>query len=162
MNLPGDDPDRTELLGTRAADAAGADAVVLFNRFLQPTIDVQDQAIVNEMVLSHEHELRLPLRWIALLYGRTKLDLVMNTGVVNGQDALKGLLAGATAVQVASTLFRNGLPYLSTMLLDIQNWMGENGYESLDQFRGAVSQQNVNDPFGFERAQYMELLLSQQ
>src|SRR5690606_39291747 len=67
-------------------------------------IDVQDQAIVNEMVLSHEHELRLPLRWIALLYGRTKLDLVMNTGVVNGQDALKGLLAGATAVQVASTL----------------------------------------------------------
>jgi len=143
-------------------EAAGADAVVLFNRFLQPTIDEQDQAIVNEMVLSHEHELRLPLRWIALLYGRTKLDLVMNTGVVNGQDALKGLLAGATAVQVASTLFRNGLPYLSTMLLDIQNWMGENGYESLDQFRGAVSQQNVNDPFGFERAQYMELLLSQQ
>lgn len=143
-------------------EAAGAGAVVLFNRFLQPTIDIQDQTIVNEMSLSTAQEMRLPLRWIALLYGRTNLDLVMNTGVANGEDLIKALLAGASAVQVASALFRNGLPYISTMLMDMQNWMSENGFASLNDFRGTISQQNVKDPFGFERAQYMELLLGQQ
>ncbi len=143
-------------------EAAGADAVVLFNRFLQPTIDIQEQGIVNEMVYSTPQELKLPLRWVALLYGRTNLDLILNTGVHTGEDMVKALLAGAKAVQVASTLFINGLPYISTMLLDLQNWMGEHGYSSLDEFRGAVSQQSVRDPFGFERAQYMQLLLAQE
>src|SRR5690606_11349191 len=119
-------------------EAAGAEAVVLFNRFLQPTIDIQDKAIVNEMALSHEYELKLPLRWIALLYGRTKLDLVLNTGVASGADVIKGLLAGASAVQIASALFRNGLPYLSTLQLEIESWMEENGYDTIDEFRGTV------------------------
>ncbi len=139
----------------------GVAGVVMFNRFLQPDIDPDTESLVNEMVLSHNLEMKLPLRWTAILYGRTKLDLALNTGVHTGRDVVKGLLAGATIVQVAATLIRNGIPYLSTILLDLQNWMDEKGYESIDDFRGNVSQKNTKDPFAFERAQYMHLLTSQ-
>ncbi len=140
----------------------GVEAVVLFNRFLQPDIDPELETLVNEMVLSNPIEMKVPLRWIALLYGRTKLDLALNTGVHTGRDVVKGLLAGATVVQVASTLLENGIPYLSTMLLDIQNWMDEKGYDSVDDFRGKLSQKKVDDPFAFERSQYVKLLSSAQ
>lgn len=146
----------------REIEKRGAKAVVLFNRFLQPDIDIDEETLVNDMVLSSPREMKVPLRWVALLYGRTKLDLALNTGVHSGRDIVKAILAGASVVQVASTLLENGLPYLSTMLLDLENWMEEKGYESLDEFRGKVSQQNVVDPFGFERAQYMKLLMAQQ
>jgi dihydroorotate dehydrogenase (fumarate) len=138
----------------------GAGAVVLFNRFLQPDIDPDTETLVNEMVFSNPAELRVPLRWAALLYGRTRLDLAVNTGVHTGRDAIKALLAGATGVQGAATLLQNGIPYLSPMLLDIQNWMDERGYKSLDDFRGKVSQKHCDDPFAFERAQYVKLLSS--
>jgi dihydroorotate dehydrogenase (fumarate) len=138
----------------------GVKAVVIFNRFLQPDIDPDTETLYNEMVLSTSSEMKLPLRWAALLYGRTGLDIAVNTGVHTGRDAVKALLAGANIVQVASTLLQNGIPYLSTMLLDIQNWMEEKGYESLDDFRGNVSQKSCDDPFGFERAQYIKLLSS--
>lgn len=136
----------------------GVNAVVLFNRFLQPDIDPDTETLVNEMVLSTPSELRLPLRWAAILYGRTKLDIAVNTGVHTGRDVVKALLAGADVVQVASTLLQNGIPYLSTMQLDLQNWMEEKGYASLDEFRGKLSQQKCDDPFAFERAQYVKLL----
>jgi dihydroorotate dehydrogenase (fumarate) len=139
----------------------GVEGVVLFNRFLQPDIDPDTETLVNEMVLSNPLEMRLPLRWVALLYGRTRLDLALNTGAHTGRDAVKALLAGATVVQMASTLLNNGIPYLSTMLLDIQNWMDEKGYESVAEFRGKVSQKNCDDPFAFERSQYVKLLTSQ-
>lgn len=138
----------------------GVNGVVMFNRFLQPDIDPDTESLVNEMVLSNANELRVPLRWAALLYGRTKLDLAVNTGVHTGRDVVKAMLAGATVVQVASTLLRNGIPYLSTMLMDMQNWMEEKGYDSVEDFRGNVSQKKVDDPFGFERAQYVKLLSS--
>ena len=140
----------------------GAKAVVMFNRFLQPDIDVDEEALVNDMVLSTPQEMKVPLRWVALLYGRTKLDLALNTGVHSGRDVVKALLAGAAAIQTASALFQNGLPYVSTMLMELQGWMEEKDYEKLDDFRGKVSQKNVDDPFGFERAQYMKLLMAQQ
>lgn len=140
----------------------GADAVVMFNRFLQPDIDIDEETLVNEMVLSTAQEMRVPLRWIALLYGRTKLDLILNTGVHSGRDAIKAILAGATAVQSASALIQNGLPYISTMVMQMQSWMEEKGYEKLSDFRGKLSQQKIDDPFGFERAQYMKLLMKQQ
>jgi len=143
-------------------DKRGADAVVMFNRFLQPDIDVDDETLTNEMVLSAPLEIKAPLRWVALLYGRVDLDLVLNTGVHSGKDAVKAILAGATAIQTASALLNNGLPYISTMLLDMQGWMEEKGYTTLDEFRGKLSQRNITDPFGFERAQYMKLLMSQQ
>ena len=146
----------------RELERRGAKAVVMFNRFLQPDIDVDDEAITNEMAYSTPQEMKVPLRWVALLYGRTGLDLALNTGVHSGRDIAKALLAGASVVQVASACLQNGLPYISTMLLDLQGWMEEKGYESLDDFRGKVSQKNVPDAFGFERAQYMQLLMSQQ
>lgn len=139
-------------------EARGVNAVVVFNRFLQPDIDPETESLVNEMVLSTPTELRLPLRWAALLYGRTGLDIAVNTGVHTGRDAIKALLAGANVVQVAATLLKNGIPYLSTMQLDMQNWMAEKGYESVADFRGKLSQQKCDDPFAFERAQYVKLL----
>ena len=143
-------------------EEAGANAVVMFNRFLQPDIDLESETIVNDMRWSDPSELKMPLRWVALLYGRTNLDMALNTGVHTGQDIAKAVLAGANAVQVASTLFINGLPYISTMLMDLQNWMDDKGYDSIADMKGKVSQQNTPDPFGFERAQYMQLLMSQQ
>lgn len=140
----------------------GAAAVVMFNRFLQPDIDIDQETLVNEMVYSTSQEMRVPLRWVALLYGRTKLDLALNTGVHSGRDAIKAILAGAAAVQTASALLQNGLPYLSTMLLQMESWMDEKGYKKLSDFRGKLSQQKIDDPFGFERAQYMKLLMQQQ
>jgi len=146
----------------RELEKRGAKAVVLFNRFLQPDIDIDEEAITNSMVYSTPLEMKVPLRWVALLYGRTGLDLALNTGVHSGRDVAKAVLAGASVVQVASACLKNGLPYISTMLLELQGWMDEKGYASLDEFRGKVSQKNVPNAFGFERAQYMQLLMSQQ
>lgn len=142
----------------KALETRGVNAVVLFNRFLQPDIDPETETLVNEMALSSPAELRVPLRWAALLYGRTDLDVAVNTGVHTGRDAIKALLAGASAVQVASTLLQNGIPYLSTMQLAMQNWMTEKGYDNVADFRGKLSQQKCDDPFAFERAQYVKLL----
>ncbi len=142
-------------------DKRGADAVVLFNRFLQPDIDLATESLKQEMVYSSDEELKLPLRWVALLYGRVKADLALNTGVHSGLDAAKALLAGAQIVQVASALLENGIPYLSTMLRELEGWMEAQGYEKLDDFRGKLSQKKVDDPFAFERAQYVKLLMSQ-
>jgi dihydroorotate dehydrogenase (fumarate) len=143
-------------------EKCGAKAVVMFNRFLQPDIDVDEEALVNDMVLSTPQEMKVPLRWVALLYGRTTMDLALNTGVHSGRDVVKALLAGASAIQTASALIQNGLPYISTMLMELQSWMEEKDYTKLADFRGKVSQKNVDDPFGFERAQYMKLLMAQQ
>ena len=142
-------------------DARGADAVVLFNRFLQPDIDLNSESLTQEMVYSSNEELKLPLRWVALLYGRVKADLALNTGVHSGLDAAKAFLAGAQIVQVASAFLKNGIPYLSTMLRELDGWMDAQDYAQLDDFRGKMSQKNVDDPFAFERAQYVNLLMSQ-
>jgi dihydroorotate dehydrogenase (fumarate) len=142
-------------------DKRGADAVILFNRFLQPDIDIKTESLKQEMVYSSNEEMKLSLRWVALLYGRVKADLALNTGVHSGMDAAKALLAGAQIVQVASALLENGIPYLSTMLRELEGWMEARGYEQLDDFRGKMSQKNVDDPFAFERAQYVKLLMSQ-
>ncbi len=142
-------------------DKRGVRGLVLFNRFLQPDIDTQNETLINEMIFSSSAELRLPLRWVALLYKRIKADLALNTGVHYGVDAAKAFLAGASVVQTASALLQNGTPYLSTMLRELEGWMDEYGYKNLDDFRGKLSQSEVDDPFAFERAQYVKLLLGQ-
>lgn len=142
-------------------DKRRIDSLVLFNRFLQPTIEVETESLHNEMVYSSSQELKLPLRWIALLFGRVQADLAITTGVHSGQDAIRALLAGAKVIQVASVILKHGIPYISTILRDIEAWMAEKGYETLEDFRGKVSQKNCDDPFAFERAQYVRLLLSQ-
>lgn len=136
-------------------------ALVLFNRFLQPTIDAENESLYSELTYSTPEELKVPLRWAAILYGRVKTDLALTTGVQTGQDVAKALLAGATVVQVAGTLYKNGIPYISTLLQDLETWMLSRGYQSLKDFRGKLSQQNCADPAAFERAQYIRLILSQ-
>ena len=142
-------------------DERKADGLVLFNRFLQPEINAADESLVSEMSYSAPEQMRLPLRWVALLYGRIKADLAMNTGVHSGVDVAKALLGGAQVVQVASALLKNGIPYLSTMLRELESWMDEHGYEALEDFRGKLSQKETDDPLAYERAQYVKLLMSQ-
>jgi dihydroorotate dehydrogenase (fumarate) len=141
--------------------AIGADALVLFNRFLQPDIDPETEGVLSEMTYSSPDEMKLPLRWVALLHGRIDTDLALNTGVHSGKDVVKALLAGATVTQSASALLENGIPYLSTMLRELEGWMEEHGYENVDDFRGKLSQKQVDDPYAFERSQYVKLLMEQ-
>lgn len=137
------------------------DALVMFNRFLQPDIDPETEELTSEMVYSSPDEIKLPLRWVALLYGRVDADLALNTGVHSGLDVAKAILAGATVVQTASALLKNGIPYLSTMLRELEGWMETKNYDTLADVRGKMSQKEVDDPFAFERAQYVKLLLAQ-
>lgn len=142
--------------------ARGVKGVVLFNRFLQPDIDPSTETLKSEMVLSSTEEMKVPMRYIALLYGRIECDLAITSGVQSGLDVAKALLAGASIIQTASALLKNGIPYLSTMLRELEGWMEERGYRSLDDFRGKLSQREADDPFAFERAQYVKLLMSQE
>jgi dihydroorotate dehydrogenase (fumarate) len=142
-------------------DRRGVNALVLFNRFLQPDIDPDSESLRSEMVLSTPAELKLPLRWAALLHGRVRADLALTGGVHSGRDTAKALLAGATVVQVASALLQNGVPYLSTMLRELEGWMEEHGHARLEDFRGKLSQKQAEDPSLLERAQYVNLLLAQ-
>lgn len=155
-------PFYTSLMNVAAGiEKSGAAGLVLFNRFLQPDIDPVEEKVVNRMVFSHPHESLLPLRWVALMSRAMDLDLAHNTGIHSGEDAARALLAGAKVVQVASVLLREGIPFLSTMLRDLEAWMDERSYGSLDDFRGKLSAEEVEDPFAFERAQYVKLLLGQ-
>jgi len=142
-------------------DLLGVSALVLFNRFLQPDIDPETESFTQEMVYSTPQEMKLPLRWVGLLYGRIQADLALSTGVHSGRDTAKAILAGAQVVQVASALLENGIPYLSTMLRGLEAWMEEHEYADLHAFRGKMSQKNVDNPFTFERAQYVKLLADQ-
>jgi dihydroorotate dehydrogenase (fumarate) len=142
-------------------DQRGAQAVVLFNRFLQPDIDPKTQTLTSELVYSSPEEMKLPLRWVALLYGRVKTDLALNTGVHSGLDAARAVLAGAQIVQTASALHQQGVPYLSTMIRELEGWMEEHDLENLEDFRGKMSQKETDDPLAFERAQYVKFLLAQ-
>lgn len=139
----------------------GAKGVVMFNRFLQPDIRMDDLALVNEMTLSNGDENRLPLRWTAILYDRVTTDLCLNTGVHTGKDVLKAILAGAQTVQVASALLTHGIQYIETMHNDMEKWMAAKDYANINDIRGKLSQKNCDDPEAFERAQYMRLIMNQ-
>jgi dihydroorotate dehydrogenase (fumarate) len=141
-------------------DQAGADALVLFNRFYQPDIDLEKLEVTPNLVLSTTQEMRLPLRWIAVLYGRLKASLAATTGVASGQDVIKLVMAGADATQVCSVLLRKGVGELRVMLNDMKAWMDAHEYESVDQMKGSMSQKAVADPAAFERANYMKTLNS--
>jgi len=142
-------------------DATGVNAFVLFNRFLQPDISLEKLSLKNDMSLSAPGEMLLPLRWIAILHGRVKADLAASTGVYDASSVVKMILAGATVVQLAATLVKNGIPYLAKMREGLEDWMDKRGYGGLDDFRGTLSQRVIRDPGAFERAQYVHLILSQ-
>jgi dihydroorotate dehydrogenase (fumarate) len=141
-------------------DEAGADALVLFNRFYQPDIDLQNLEVVPNILLSTPMAMRLPLRWIAILYGRVKADLAATSGVHRATDALKMLMAGAAVTTLASALLRHGIKHLATVESEMRQWMEEHEYESVAQMRGSMSQRNCPDPSSFERAQYMKAISS--
>jgi dihydroorotate dehydrogenase (fumarate) len=138
----------------------GADGLVLFNRFYQPDLDLASLSVVPNLVLSSRHELRLPLRWIAMLHGRVPTDLALTSGVHSHEDVLKGLMAGAKVTMLASELLRNGIGRIGEIVRDLERWLEEHEYESVAQMQGSMSQQNVADPGAFERANYMKVLQS--
>jgi dihydroorotate dehydrogenase (fumarate) len=136
----------------------GADGLVLFNRFYQPDLDLDNLEVVPNLVLSSSAELRLPLRWIAILYGRVAADLALTTGVHTATDVLKGVAAGAKVTMLASELLQSGIDRLSTILAEITDWLEFNEYQSLAQLQGSLSQINVGAPAAFERANYMRVV----
>lgn len=135
-------------------DDAGADALVLFNRFYQPDIDLETLEIIPNVLLSTPAALRLPLRWIAIMYGQLQADLAATSGVHSGSDAIKVIMAGATVAMMTSALLRHGIDHLRVVENNVIEWMQEHDYESVDQMRGSMSQKHSEDPSAFERAQY--------
>jgi dihydroorotate dehydrogenase (fumarate) len=142
-------------------DGLGVDGLVLFNRFLQPDLSLERLAAVPSMTLSQPAEALLPLRWIAILHGRVKAHLAASTGIHDGAGALKQLLAGAQVVQLASALVKHGIPHLGKVVAEIDEWLDRRGAAGPDAVRGMLSQQRIQDPSAFERAQYVHLILSQ-
>jgi len=132
------------------------DGLVLFNRFFRFDIDIESMQILPINIFSCPEEISLPLRWISLLSGEVKCDLSASTGVHEGSDVIKALLAGAACVQVASTIYKNGPGHIAKMLGHIQDWMKRHSYESTDNFRGKMNQARVKDPQQMERAHFMK------
>ena len=142
----------------RRMTAVGASGLVLFNRFVQPDIMLEELEVAPHLVLSTSDELRLALRWIAILYGQVKASFAATGGAHTSDDVLKVLLAGADCVMIASSLLKNGPAHVRTLLSGIESWMGEREYESVQQLKGSLSQRACPDPAAFERANYMKAL----
>lgn len=140
-------------------DQAGVDGFVLFNRLFQPEIDLNTEEHIIHFPLSDEEDNKLPLRFAGLLYGTISASICSNTGLYSGNDVVKMLLAGADCVQVVGSLYKNKIGHLSTMLAELEKWMAAKNYKSLKDFRGKLSNKNINDPFVYKRAQYVDLLL---
>lgn len=137
---------------------AGADALVLFNRFYQPDFDINELVIKTDLHYSESSEIRLPLLWIALLYGKVDLSLAATTGVQSAIEVIKYILAGADVVMTASSLYKNGIPYLKTMNKELQDWMYMMGFDNIAAFKGSMSQQHIADPTAYERSNYIKIL----
>lgn len=141
---------------------AGANGLVLFNRFYQPDIDIEVLEVQPNVLLSTPQAMRLPLRWIAILYGRIATDLAATSGIHKAPDVLKMLMAGANITMLVSVLLRHGIEHLSEIERGMRQWMEEHEYESVQQLRGSMSQRNCPDSSAFERVQYMKAIQSYQ
>jgi dihydroorotate dehydrogenase (fumarate) len=139
-------------------EAAGANGLVLFNRFYQPDIDLEALEVVPNVLLSTPQALRLPLRWIGILSGRMGISLAATSGIHSAADVLKLIMAGADVTMMCSALFANGIGHLSKVLDDMTQWMEEHEYESITQMKGSMSQRSSANPAAFERANYMKAL----
>ncbi len=138
--------------------AAGANGLVLFNRFYQPDFDINDLKVLSNLNYSDSNEIRLPLLWIALLYGKVSASIAATTGIQSSVEVIKYLLAGADVTMTASSLYKNGIVYLKTLNKDLEDWMHMMGFDSLEAFRGSMSQLHVSDPTAYERANYIKIL----
>jgi len=141
-------------------DEAGADGLVLFNRFYQPDFDIESLDIVPTLTLSNPRELLLRLHWVAILYGRIRANLAVTGGVHTAGDVLKSMMAGAHVAMMTSALLQNGIQHAAVVLNDLRRWMGDHEYESIRQMRGSLSQRSVSNPAAFERGNYMRVLSS--
>jgi dihydroorotate dehydrogenase (fumarate) len=139
---------------------AGVNGIVLFNRFYQPDLDIETLEVNPNLVLSTSEDLRLPLRWTAILYGRIPLDIALTSGVHTGQDVIKAIMAGASVAMLASELLAKGINRIEEIIREAEIWMETFEYSSIDQMRGSMSQRAVADPQAFERANYMKALTS--
>ena len=149
----------TANMASRLADR-GADGLVLFNRFYQPDFDLENLEVAPRLVLSNSDDLRLPLRWVAILYGRLSVDLAITSGIHSSHDVIKGLMAGAKVTMMASELLQKGVPRIGQVLNELVTWLKDHEYESVAQMIGAMSQQHCPEPAAFERANYMKMLQS--
>jgi len=149
-------------MGNMAArmQKAGADALVLFNRFYQPDIDIDRLRILSDLQYSDANEVRLPLLWIAMLHGRVPVGLAASTGVQTAREVVKYLLSGADVAMTASALYRNGIGYLKSMNEGLMDWMKQQGFERITDFRGILSHRHVGDPTAYDRANYIRILQS--
>ncbi len=136
----------------------GADGLVMFNRFYQPDFDINKMALLHNLEYSDANEIRLPLLWIALLHGRVPMSLAASTGVQGSIEVIKYLLAGADVAMTASALYKNGIGYIKTINEELEAWMLTREFESIDAFKGTMSQQNISDPTAYERANYIKIL----
>ncbi len=139
---------------------AGADGLVLFNRFYQPDLDLENLEVVPNLILSHSDEMRLPLRWIAILHGRVAADLALTTGVHTAEDALKAVAAGANVAMMTSEILLNGIGRFAEILSEMRLWLEEREYLSIRELHGSLSQVNVAAPAAFERANYIQIVKS--
>ena len=139
-------------------DDTGVDALVLFNRFYQPDFDLESRQVVPDLELSTPREIRLPLLWIAILYGKIRPSLAATTGVQSALEIVKYLMAGADAVMTTSALLAHGIPYLAKLVAGLDEWMSAREYASVTQMRGSMSQQRVADPTAFQRGNYIRIL----
>lgn len=139
-------------------DDNGANALVLFNRFFQPDINLEELEVIPDIRLSHSSSMRLALRWIAILKDKIKADLAATGGIHTGEDVLKLLMAGANVTMLASCLLKNGIGYIKQVEKEMVDWMTEHEYESVKQMIGSMSQKNIPDGSAYERAQYMKAL----
>jgi dihydroorotate dehydrogenase (fumarate) len=141
-------------------DQAGANGLVLFNRFYQPDIELESLEVKPNILLSTPMAMRLPLRWIALLHGKLKASLAATSGIHRASDALKMLMVGADVTMLCSTIIRHGIPQIAMIEREMIDWLEEHEYESVSQLKGSLSQKNCAEPAAFERAQYMKALTS--
>jgi dihydroorotate dehydrogenase (fumarate) len=139
---------------------AGADGLVIFNRFMQPDIELASLSVDTTLTMSSSDEIRLPLRWIGILHGRIGASLAASTGIHTSADALKMLLAGADVVMMASALLHDGPEHVAVVLRELETWMDEREYVSVEQLRGSMSQANIDNPVAFARANYAQLVTS--
>lgn len=140
--------------------ARGAQGLVLFNRFYQPDIDIEKLEVKPRLSLSHSQEIRLPMTWISLLYGRVQADFAATSGIRRVEDIVKLLMAGASVTQLCSVLLKNGTGHLKLLTQELQEWLTDHEYSSVRQLQGSMSQQHCPEPSAFERAQYMKTLQS--
>jgi dihydroorotate dehydrogenase (fumarate) len=139
---------------------AGANGLVLFNRFYQPDLDLEAMDVTPNLVLSTSNDLRLPLRWIAILSGKINADLALTSGIHTAEDVVKASMAGSSVAMIASELLEKGIDRVRILLAELEKWMTAHEYESIKQMKGSLSQESVKEPAAFERANYMKVLSS--